>query len=72
MRCAPDLDDPAGAGRLSGATDTTSQGLASATDGRCSIIRAADGPGHLSIRLAGQHGLDVTGLDLDPTMIQCA
>ena len=27
------------------------------------------GPGHLSIRLARQHGLEVTGLDLDPAMI---
>lgn len=30
------------------------------------------GPGHLSILLARQHGLDVTGLDLDPAMIERA
>jgi ubiquinone/menaquinone biosynthesis C-methylase UbiE len=30
------------------------------------------GPGRLSILLARQHGLDVTGLDLDPAMIQRA
>ena len=27
-------------------------------------------PGHLSIRLARQHGLDMIGLDLDPAMIE--
>lgn len=30
------------------------------------------GPGRLSILLARRHGLDVTGLDLDPTMIERA
>jgi ubiquinone/menaquinone biosynthesis C-methylase UbiE len=30
------------------------------------------GPGHLSIRLAREHALDVTGLDLDPAMIERA
>ncbi len=30
------------------------------------------GPGHLSIDLARNHGLAVTGLDLDPAMIERA
>jgi SAM-dependent methyltransferase len=33
------------------------------------MLEIGCGPGNLSIRLARQHGLDVTGLDLDPAMI---
>src|SRR5918994_3256238 len=36
------------------------------------VLEVGCGPGHLSIRLARQHSLDMTGLDLDPAMIERA
>jgi SAM-dependent methyltransferase len=36
------------------------------------VFEVVCGPGRLSIRLAREHGLDVTGLDLDPAMIERA
>jgi SAM-dependent methyltransferase len=33
------------------------------------VLEVGCGPGHLSVQLAGQHRLEVTGLDLDPAMI---
>ncbi len=36
------------------------------------ILEVGCGPGHLSVQMARDYGLDVTGLDLDPTMIERA
>jgi ubiquinone/menaquinone biosynthesis C-methylase UbiE len=36
------------------------------------VLDVGSGPGHLALRLAGDHGLDVTGIDLDPAMIERA
>jgi ubiquinone/menaquinone biosynthesis C-methylase UbiE len=33
------------------------------------VLEVGCGPGHLSVQLAGQHRLEVTGVDLDPAMI---
>jgi SAM-dependent methyltransferase len=33
------------------------------------VLEVGCGPGHLSTRLARQHGLKVTGVDLDPVMV---
>jgi SAM-dependent methyltransferase len=36
------------------------------------ILELGSGPGHLAARMAREHGLDVTGLDLDPDMVDRA
>jgi SAM-dependent methyltransferase len=36
------------------------------------VLEVGCGPGRLSIRLVREHGLDVTGVDLDPAMIERA
>jgi SAM-dependent methyltransferase len=36
------------------------------------VLEVGCGPGHLTVLMARDHGLDVTGLDLDPQMIERA
>jgi len=43
--------------------------VAAATPDGAPVLEVGCGPGHLSTRLARQHGLEMTGLDLDPAMI---
>jgi SAM-dependent methyltransferase len=43
--------------------------VAAVTPDGARVLEVGCGPGHLSGQLAGQHGLEVTGLDLDPAMI---
>src|SRR5262245_707028 len=46
--------------------------VASAAPEGARVLEVGCGPGHLSILLAREHGLEVTGLDLDPAMIDLA
>jgi SAM-dependent methyltransferase len=43
--------------------------VAAAVPAGARVLEVGCGPGHLSLLLAGRHGLDVTGLDLDPAMV---
>jgi ubiquinone/menaquinone biosynthesis C-methylase UbiE len=48
------------------------QDVAEAAPDNAQILEVGCGPGHLSIQLARRHGLHVTGIDLDPAMIERA
>jgi ubiquinone/menaquinone biosynthesis C-methylase UbiE len=53
------------------AADVAALAEATAPEG-ARVLEVGCGPGHLSFRLARRHGLDTTGLDLDPAMIERA
>jgi ubiquinone/menaquinone biosynthesis C-methylase UbiE len=46
--------------------------IAASASSTAKVLEVGCGPGHLSVRLARDHNLDVTGLDLDPAMIERA
>jgi len=46
--------------------------IAAAAPPSARILEVGCGPGHLSVRLARDHDVDVTGIDLDPGMIERA
>ncbi len=68
------LDDAAGYDRhtrllLGSFYDRIAAEIASLAPSGARVLDVGCGPGHLSMRLAGRHGLDVTGVDLDPAML---
>lgn len=46
--------------------------IAAAVPTGAQVLEVGSGPGHLSIPLVRKHGLDVTGVDLDPAMVERA
>jgi SAM-dependent methyltransferase len=51
---------------------SVAEDIAATTTPSAKVLDVGCGPGHLSGLLAADHGLDVTGLDLDPAMIERA
>jgi SAM-dependent methyltransferase len=52
--------------------DSIAADVASTATPGAAVLEVGCGPGHLSLRLAHEHGLEVIGLDLDPAMIERA
>src|ERR1035437_6131562 len=52
--------------------DSVAADVAAAAPPSGRVLDVGCGPGHLANRLARDHGLEVTGLDLDPMMIERA
>jgi SAM-dependent methyltransferase len=52
--------------------DSIAANVASSATPGAAVLEIGCGPGHLALRLAHEHGLEVTGLDLDPAMIERA
>ena len=46
--------------------------VARSANGGAQVLEVGSGPGHLAVRLAAEHGFEVTGLDLDPAMVERA
>jgi len=46
--------------------------IARTAGARTTVLEVGSGPGHLATRLAGEYRLDVTGVDLDPAMVELA
>jgi ubiquinone/menaquinone biosynthesis C-methylase UbiE len=71
------MADPARYDSLTGALlgsfyDSVAADVATAAPTRGRVLDVGCGPGQLANRLAREHGLEVTGLDLDPAMIERA
>jgi SAM-dependent methyltransferase len=71
------MGDAAGYDRLSGVLlgsfyDSVAVDVAAGAPAAGRVLDVGCGPGHLANRLGGDHGLEVTGLDLDPAMIERA